>query len=144
MMIDTLLNVITNARLKLLLKSNIITHEVHNQFTMIDLVFNSEKIQFMTCKCKIQINLHQRLNHLSIITELCLQIISVQLLIQQLWKKMNTEALSAYLQIHLSLKHFLDDKTMMNDRVCKIIKVLQKIIKKFIFLTKSSNQARDF
>ncbi len=57
---------------------------------------------------------------------------------------MNTEALSAYLQIHLSLKHSLDDKTMMNDRVCKIIRVLQKIIKKFIFLTKSSNWVRDF
>ncbi len=72
MMIDTLLNIITNARLKLLLKSDIITHEAHNQFTMIDLVFNSEKIQFMTRKCKIQINLHQRSNHLSIIIKLCL------------------------------------------------------------------------
>ncbi len=80
MMIDTLLNIITNARLKLLLKSDTITCEAHNQFTMIDLVFNNEKIQFMIHKCKIQINLHQRLNHLSIITKLCLQIISVQLL----------------------------------------------------------------
>ncbi len=105
---------------------------------MIDLVFSSEKIQFMTCKCKIQINLHQKLNHLSIITELCLQTISVQLLTRQLWKKMNTKALSAYLQIHLSLKRSLDDKTMMN------VRVLQKIIEKSIFLTKSSNWARDF
>ncbi len=72
MMIDILLNIITNARLKLLLKSDIITYEVHNQFMMNDLVFNSEKIQFMTCKCKIWIDLHQRLNYLSIITELCL------------------------------------------------------------------------
>jgi len=79
---DTLLNIITNARLKLLLKSDIITREAHNQFTMIDLVFNSEKIQFMTCKCKIRINLHQRLNHLLIITKLCLQTISVQFSIQ--------------------------------------------------------------
>ncbi len=75
---DTLLNVITNARLKLLLKSDTITRKAHNQFTTIDLVFSSKKIQFMTCKCKIQINLHQRLNHFSIITELCLQTISVQ------------------------------------------------------------------
>ena len=52
---------------------------------------------------------------------------------------MNIEALSAYLQIHLSLKHFLNNKTMMNDKVCKIIRVLQKIIKKFIFLTKLLN-----
>jgi len=43
MMTDTLLNIITNARLKLLLKSNIITYEAYNQFTMIDLVFSSEK-----------------------------------------------------------------------------------------------------
>ncbi len=143
-MIDTLLNIITNARLKLLLKSNIITCEAHNQFTTIDLIFNSEKIQFMTRKCEIQINLHQRLNHLLIITELCLQTISVQFSTWWLWKKMNTEALSVYLQIHLSLKHFLDDKTMMNDRVCKIIRVLQKIIEKSIFLKKSSNWARDF
>ncbi len=78
-MTDTLLNIITNARLKLLLKSDIITCKAHNQFTMIDLVFSSEKIQFMTRKCKIWIDLHQRLNHLSIITELCLQTILVQL-----------------------------------------------------------------
>ncbi len=98
----------------------------------------------MTCKCKIRIDLHQRLNHLLIVTELCLQTISVQLLTWWLWKKMNTEALSAYLQIHLSLKRSLDDKTMMNDRVCKIIRVLQKIIEKSTLLTKSLNRARDF
>ncbi len=142
--IDTLLNIITNARLKLLLKSDTITCETHNQFTMIDLVFSSEKIQFMTCKCEIQINLHQKLNHLSIITKLCLQTIFMQLLTWWLWKKKNTEALSAYLQIHLSLKRSLNDKTMMNDRVCKIIRVLQKIIEKSTLLTKSLNWARDF
>ncbi len=141
---NTLLNIITNARLKLLLKLNIITREAHNQFTMIDLVFSSEKIQFMICKCKIQINLHQKLNHLSIITKLYLQTIFVQLLTWWLWKKMNTEALSVYSRIHLSLKRSLNDKTIMNDRVCKIIRVLQKIIEKSIFLTKSSNQAKDF
>jgi len=144
MMINTLLNIITNVRLKLLLKSDIITHKAHNQFTTIDLVFSSEKIQFMTRKFKIRINLHQRLNHLSIITKLCLQTISVQLSTQWLWKKMNIEALSAYLQIHLSLNRFLDDKTMMNDRVCKIIRVLQKIIEKFTLLTKLSNWVKDF
>ncbi len=142
--IDILLNIIINARLKLLLKSDTITREAHNQFMTIDLVFSSEKIQFMTRKCKIRINLHQKLNHLSIITELCLQTISVQLSTWWLWKKMNTEALSPYLQIYLSLKRSLDDKTMMNDKVCKIIRVLQKIIEKSTFLTKSSNWARDF
>jgi len=141
---DTLLNIITNARLKLLLKSGTITREAHNQFTTINLVFSSEKIQFMICKCKIRIDLYQRSNHLSIITELCLQTISVQFSTWWLWKKINTEALSTYLRIHLSLKRSLDDKTMMNDRVCKIIRVLQKIIEKFTFLTKSSNWARDF
>ncbi len=72
-MINNLLDIITNVKLKLLLKSNIITHEIHNQLTTIDLVFSSEKIQFMTCKCEVCINLHQELNHLSIVTELCLQ-----------------------------------------------------------------------
>ncbi len=56
--INNLLNIITNAKLKLLLKSDIITCKTHNQFTTIDLVFNSEKIQFMICKCKIHIDLH--------------------------------------------------------------------------------------
>ncbi len=70
-MTNTLLNVITNARLRLLLKSGTITHETHNQFTMmIDLVFSSEKIQSMTRKCEVRINLHQRSDHLLIITEL--------------------------------------------------------------------------
>ncbi len=141
---DILLNIITNARLELLLKSDTLTCKAHNQFMIIDLVFSSEKIQFMTCKCKIRISLHQKLNHLSIITKLCLQTISVQLSTWWLWKKMNTEALKAYLWIHLSLKCFLDDKMMMNDKVCKIIRVLQKIIKKFTFLTKSSNWVKDF
>ena len=136
---DTLLNIITNARLKLLLKLNTITCEAHNQFTMIDLVFSSEKIQFMTRKCKIRINLHQRLNHLSIITELCLQTILVQLSTQRLWKKMNTEALSAYLQIHLLSDYSLNSKAKMNDRVTEIIRVLQKIIEKSTFWAKSSN-----
>ena len=57
---------------------------------------------------------------------------------------MNTEALNAYLRIHLSLKRSLDNKTMMNCRVCKIIRVLQKIIEKFILWAKSSNWAKDF
>jgi len=141
MMTNTLLNIIINVRLKLLLKSDIITCEAHNQFTMIDLVFSSKKIQFMTCKYKIRINLHQKLNHLLIITKLYLQTILMQLLTWWLWKKMNTEALNIYLQIHLSLKCSLDNKTMMNDRMCKIIRVLQKIIKKLIFL---SNWVRNF
>ncbi len=55
---DTLLNIITNARLKLLLELNIITKEIHNQFTTINLVFDSEKIQFMIYKCKIKTDLH--------------------------------------------------------------------------------------
>ncbi len=96
-MIDTLLNDITNARLRLLLKSDTITREAHNQFIMIDLVFSSEKIQFMTRKCEVQINLHQKSDYLSIVTELNLQTISVQSSTRWLWKKMNTEALNAYL-----------------------------------------------
>jgi len=75
--INSLLDIIINVKLKLLLKSDIITCKTHNQFTTIDLVFNSEKIQFMTCKCKIHIDLHQELNYLSIVTELCLQTTSV-------------------------------------------------------------------
>ncbi len=56
--INSLLDIVTNTKLKLLLKSDIITCKTHNQFTTIDLVFNSEKIQFMTRKCKIHIDLH--------------------------------------------------------------------------------------
>ncbi len=137
--INSLLDIITNAKLKLLLKSNTITCKIHNQFTIINLVFNSKKIQFMTCKCKICIDLHQELNHLSIVTELCLQTTSVQSSTQWLWKKMNIEALNACLHMHLLLNHFLNSKIMMNERVCKVIKTLQKIIEKSTFLTKSSS-----
>ncbi len=137
--INSLLDIVINIKLKLLLKSDIITCKTHNQFTTINLVFSSEKIQFMTRKCKICINLHQELNHLSIVTELCLQTTSVQSSTQWLWKKMNTETLSAYLHMHLSSNHSLNSKTMMNERMCKVIKMLQKIIEKFTFLTKSSS-----
>jgi len=78
MITDTLLNDITNARLRLLLKSDTITREAHNQFTTINLVFSSEKIQSMTRKCEVRINLHQKSDHLLIVTELNLQTISVQ------------------------------------------------------------------
>ncbi len=71
-MINSLLNIITNVKLKLLLKSDTITYKTYNQLTTINLVFSSEKIQFMTCKCKVRIDLHQESNHLSIVTELCL------------------------------------------------------------------------
>ncbi len=138
-MIDTLLNSITNARLKLLLKSDIITHEAHNQFTTIDLVFNSEKIQSMTCKCEVWINLHQKSDHFSIVTDLDLKTISVQSSTRWLWKKMNTEALSAYLQIHFSSDYSLNSRAEMNDRATKIIRVLQEIIEKSTFWAKSSN-----
>ncbi len=56
--INSLLDIITNAKLKLLLKSDIITCKTYNQFTTIDLVFNSEKIQFMIRKYEIHIDLH--------------------------------------------------------------------------------------
>ena len=68
--INSLLDIITNAKLKLLLKSDTITCKTYNQLTTINLVFSSEKIQFMTCKCKVRIDLHQESNHLSIVTEL--------------------------------------------------------------------------
>ncbi len=70
--IDSLLDIVTNAKLKLFLKLDIITRKTHNQFTTIDLIFSSEKIQFMIHKCKIHIDLHQKSNHLLIVTELCL------------------------------------------------------------------------
>ncbi len=70
--INSLLDIITNTKLKLLLKSDTITRKIHNQFTTINLVFSSEKIQFMIYKCEVCINLHQELNHLSIVIELCL------------------------------------------------------------------------
>ncbi len=57
---------------------------------------------------------------------------------------MNIEALSAYLHMHLSLNRSLNNKIMINERVCKVIKTLQKIIEKFTFLTKSSSQAKNF
>ncbi len=142
--INSLLDIITNTKLKLLLKLDIITCKTYNQFTTINLVFSSEKIQFMTCKCKICIDLHQESNHFLIVTELCLQTTSVQSSTWWLSKKMNTEALSVYLRMHLSLNRSLNSKMMMNERMCKIIKMLQKIIEKFIFLTKSSSWAKNF
>ncbi len=128
---DALLDIITNMRLKLLLESDIITKETHNQLTTIDLAFDSEKIQFMIYKCKMRINLHQKSDHLSIVTKLCLRTSFVQLTTCWLWKKMNTEALNTHLRIHFFVDHSLNDKTAIDDRVAEIIHVLQEIIEKF-------------
>ncbi len=87
--VNSLLDIITNAKLKLLLKSNIITCKTYNQFTTINLVFSSEKIQFMTCKCKVCIDLHQESNHLLIVIKLCLQTASVKSTTK--WKFINAE-----------------------------------------------------
>jgi len=84
------------------------------------------------------------LNYFSIVTELCLQTTLIQSSTWWLWKKINTEALSAYLYMHLSSNRSLNSKMMMNERMCKVIKMLQKIIEKFILLTKSSNWAKNF
>ena len=141
---DALLDIIMNARLKLLLESGTITRETHNQLTTIDLAFDSEKIQFMIHKCEMRTDLHQESDHLFIVTKLCLRTFFMQLTTRRLWKKMNTEALNAHLRIHLLVDRFLDDKTAINDRVVEIIYALQKVIEKSTSWAKSSNWARDF
>ena len=128
---DALLDIITNARLKLLLESDTITKKTHNQLTTINLAFDSEKIQFIIYKCKMRTDLHQKSDHFSIVTKLCLHTSFVQLTTHRLWKKMNTEALNAHLRIHLFVDHFLNDKTAIDDRVAEITHVLQEIIEKF-------------
>ncbi len=57
---------------------------------------------------------------------------------------MNTETLSVYLHMHLLSNHSLNSKMMMNERVCKVIKMLQEIIEKFILLTRSSSWTKNF
>jgi len=141
---DALLDIIMNIRLKLLLESDTITKETHNQLTTINLTFDSEKIQFMIYKCKMRIDLHQKSDHLSIVTKLCLRTSFVQLTTRWLWKKMNTEALNTHLRIHLFVDCFLDDKTAIDDRVAEITHALQEIIKKFTSWAKSLIQAWDF
>ncbi len=128
---DVLLNIIMNVRLKLLLESDTITRKIHNQLTTINLAFDSKKIQFMIYKCKMRTDLHQKSDHLSIITKLCLCTSFMQLTTRWLWKKINTEALNTHLRIHLLIDCFLNDKTAINDRVAEITHVLQKVIKKF-------------
>ncbi len=127
---DALLNIITNARLKLLLESDTITKKTHNQLTTIDLAFDNEKIQFMIYKCKMRTDLHQESDHLSIVTKLCLRTFFMQLTTCWLWKKMNTEALNTHLRIHLFIDCFLDDKTAIDDRVTEITHALQEVIEK--------------
>ncbi len=141
---NALLNIVMNARLKLLLESDTITRETYNQLTTINLAFDSEKIQFMIHKCKMRIDLHQKSDYLSIVTKLCLRTFFVQLTTHRLWKKMNTEALNAHLRIHLLVDCSLDDKTAIDDRVAEITHVLQEIIEKSISWAKSSIQAQDF
>ena len=141
---DALLDIITNARLKLLLESGIITKETHNQLTTIDLAFDSEKIQFMIHKCKMRTDLHQESDYLSIVTKLCLRTFFMQFTTHRLWKKINTEALNTHLRIHLFVNCSLDDKTAIDDRVAELTHELQEVIKKSTSWTKSLNQAQDF
>ncbi len=141
---NALLNIIMNVRLKLLLESDTITREIHNQLTTINLAFNNKKIQFMIYKYKMRINLHQKSDHLLIITKLCLCTIFMQLTTHQLWKKMNTEALNTHLRIHFFIDYFLKDKTAIDDRVTEITHALQEIIEKSTSWAKSLIQAQDF
>ena len=45
----------------------------------INLAFDSEKIQFMIYKCKMRTDLHQKFDHLLIVTKLCLHTSFMQL-----------------------------------------------------------------
>jgi len=45
---------------------------------------------------------------------------------------MNIKALNIHLRIHFLIDYFLDDKTVINDKVTEITHVLQEIIEKFI------------
>ncbi len=141
---NALLDIVTNARLELLLKSGTITRKTHNQLTTINLAFNSEKIQFMIYKCKMRIDLHQKSDHFLIVTKWCLRTFFIQLTTCWLWKKMNTEALNAHLRIHLLVNHSFNNKTAIDNRVAEITHVLQEIIKKSTSWAKSSIQAWDF
>lgn len=85
----------------------------------------------MIHKCEVKIDLYQKLNYLSIITKISLRLIRVQLLFHHLQKKMNLNALNAYLRMHLSADYFLCSEIKINDRVIKITRTLQKIIKNF-------------
>ena len=124
MIMNSLLNVIMNVKLKLLLKLNIITCEAYNQHTMKNLIFNSKKLWSMLLKCKVRIDLHQKLNHLLIIMKICLCTFFMQFSTHWLWKKMNIETLSAYLWIYLSMICSMSDKKKINDRVIKITCIL--------------------
>ncbi len=136
---DALLDIITNAKLKLLLESDTITRKIYNQLTTINLAFDSEKIQFMIHKCKMRTDLHQESDYLSIVMKLCLRTFFVQLTTHWLWKKMNTEALNTHLRIHLFINCSLDDKTAIDDKVAEITHMLQEVIEKFTSWAKSSN-----
>ncbi len=81
---DALLNIIMNTRLKLLLELDTITRKTYNQLTTINLVFDSEKIQFIIYKCKMRTDLHQKFDHLSIVTKLCLRTSFMQLTTRRL------------------------------------------------------------
>ncbi len=98
----------------------------------------------MIYKCKMKINLHQKSDHLLIVTKLCLRTFFVQLMTRWLWKKMNTEALNVHLKIHFLIDRSFNDKTVINDRVAEITHTLQKIIKKSISWAKLLIQAWDF
>jgi len=141
---DALLDIVMNVRLKLLLESDTITKETHNQLTTINLAFDSKKIQFMIHKCKMRTDLHQKSDHLSIIMKLCLCTFFMQFTTCWLWKKMNTEALNTHLRIHFLVDHLLNDKTAINDRVAEITHALQEVIEKSTSWAKSLNWAWDF
>jgi len=141
---DALLDTVTNARLGLLLEPGTVTREAHNQSTTIDLAFGSEKIQSMIHKCEVRTDLHQGSDHLPIATELCLRTTSVQSTARRLWKKMDTEALNAYLRIHLTANRSLNDKAAIDDRVAEITRTLQEAIEESTPWAKPSNRARDF
>lgn len=55
----------------------------------------------------------------------------VNFMLSFLKKKMNMNALNVYLRMHLSVDCFLNNETTINDRIKKITRMLQKVIKNF-------------
>lgn len=143
-MTDALLDIVLKTKFELLLESSTIIREAHNQHTTIDLIFVSERIQSMMRRCVMRIDLHQDSNHLSIVIELCLSTIHAQTSSRRLWKKMNTEALNAYLRVHLLDEHTLNSEEVIDIRITKITRTLQEAIENFTLWARSSNRANDF
>lgn len=143
-MADQLINTATNAGLDLLTPPGMITREMNQQRTTIDLTLGHEWVTSRLLKCGIREDLHQGSDHLPIATELQLQTSPTISPRRRLWKKMDVKILKMFLACGLPEERPLDTEDEIDKYASDIRNTIQEAVEESTPWARPSPFAKEF